>query len=119
MLVAGAMQVEPNVVLQQGLFSDSLPPFLKELDKVGAKGQRNDAITNVTYLHIDCDLYTGAIQALTMLSDRISPGAVLIFDELFNYPEFRWEQIHNVTRRVATGPEPYTALGMAAGFLDP
>ena len=34
------------------------------------------------YLHIDCDLYGGAHDALMLLKDNIRVGTVLLFDEL-------------------------------------
>lgn len=44
--------VRDNVVLVQGLFNESLPPFIKKHYKT-----RNPV--DITYLHIDCDLYAG------------------------------------------------------------
>lgn len=41
-------QVEPNVVLSKGLFSESLPPFLAEHDKLG----KANCLSSVTYIHI-------------------------------------------------------------------
>lgn len=43
----------------------------------------------MTYMHVDCDLYTGAAQALQLNAPRMRPGTVLIFDELVNYPNYR------------------------------
>ena len=65
------------------LFSDTLPPFLSDLDKA-SQGQAT-ADLNVTYLHIDCDLYAGARDALQLLNDRIARGAVLVFDDLVRF----------------------------------
>lgn len=33
--------------------------------------------------------YSGANDVLTLLNDRISPGAIVLFDELVNYPAYR------------------------------
>lgn len=44
--------VRDNVKLVQGLFNESLPPFIKSHYK-----SRNPV--DITYLHIDCDLYAG------------------------------------------------------------
>lgn len=62
------------------LFADTLPPFLSDLDKASQRQQSK--ILNVTYLHIDCDLYAGTRDALQLLNDRIARGAVLVFDDL-------------------------------------
>ena len=45
-------EVRDNVVLVQGLFNESLPGFIK-------KYYRNRNPLDITYLHIDCDLYAG------------------------------------------------------------
>jgi hypothetical protein len=47
----------------------------------------------VSFIHIDCEVYTGAVQALKLLSDRIHPGTVIIFDELINYPNYRSHEV--------------------------
>jgi len=66
-----------NVDFVVGWFNESLPPFL-EREPGG-----------VSFLHIDSDLYSSAISVLRMLSLRLLPGAVIVFDELLNYPGFR------------------------------
>lgn len=47
-------EVRSNVKLVQGLFNESLPKFIKSYYKV-----RNPV--DITYLHIDCDLYQGQL----------------------------------------------------------
>merc|ERR1712087_704292 len=56
---------------------ESLPPFL-----ASHSGP-------VSFIHVDSDLYSSAISVLQLLTPRIQPGAVLVFDELINYPGFR------------------------------
>ena len=43
----------------------------------------------ISYLHIDCDIYSGARDALTLLTPKIRAGTVVIFDDLVNYQHFR------------------------------
>ncbi|MFZ0406878.1 MAG: class I SAM-dependent methyltransferase, partial [Cyanobium sp.] len=71
--------VELNVRLHTGWFEDSLPEFLGQmpLDKA------------VAYLHVDCDLYSSAKTIFDALSDRITSGTIIVFDEYFNYPGWR------------------------------
>jgi hypothetical protein len=80
----------------------------------------------VSYIHVDCDLYTGAIQALTLLTDRIHPGTVIVFDELINYPNFRdhevkalWEWSLSSGRRVKPIAVMAPFQGEQAVDLDP
>ena len=48
--------VHPSVRLVAGLFNDSLPVLLAEQDAASPTGRLPD----LTYLHVDCDLYAGA-----------------------------------------------------------
>jgi hypothetical protein len=66
--------VPPNVTLVKGLFSDTLAGFLAQHPEP------------VSFAHIDSDLYSSAAFVLAQLRDRIQSGAVLLFDEYFNYP---------------------------------
>ncbi len=47
-------EVRENVKLVQGLFNESLPKFIKSYYRT-----RNPV--DITYLHIDCDLYAGKL----------------------------------------------------------
>ena len=69
--------VKENVELHKGWFDQTLPVFLSS-----EKG-------NVSFLHIDSDLYSSAKTILTLLSDRIIPGTIILFDEYFNYPGWK------------------------------
>jgi predicted O-methyltransferase YrrM len=70
--------VSENVELLQGLFLDTIPPFLS-----------STAHQNVSFIHIDCDLYSSTKTIFNLLGDRIVPGTVIVFDEYFNYPGWR------------------------------
>src|SRR5882757_6515980 len=71
-------KVRRNVTLVQGWFDKSLPGFLK--DHGGEIG----------FLHVDSDLYSSARIIFELLESRLKPGAVIVFDEYFNYPG--WEE---------------------------
>jgi|ERR1051325_880203 hypothetical protein len=71
-------EVRSNVVLIKGWFHESLPPFLDQ--HKGAIG----------FLHVDCDLYSSTKIVLNQLKSRLAPGAVIVFDEYFNFPG--WQQ---------------------------
>lgn len=71
-------RVRENVSLIKGWFNESIPPFLAQ-----QKGM-------VGFLHIDCDLYSSTRTVLEMLTPRLGPGAVIVFDEYFNFPG--WQQ---------------------------
>jgi hypothetical protein len=69
---------QQNFRLLKGWFADRLPEFTAQIDGPAA------------FLHIDCDLYDGARDALEGLADRIVPGTVIVLAEYLNYPG--WER---------------------------
>jgi predicted O-methyltransferase YrrM len=71
-------RVPHNVALYRGMFDKSLPPFL-EANK-----------EPVSFLHVDCDLYGSTVTIFELLGSRLQPGAIILFDEYFNYP--RWQE---------------------------
>jgi hypothetical protein len=71
--------VNPNVSLIKGLFSDTLENFLEE--------RGGDP---VSFIHVDCDLYSSTKYILETLKHRIAVGGtIILFDEFYNYPG--WE----------------------------
>mmetsp|Transcript_64526 Transcript_64526/g.154117 ORF Transcript_64526/g.154117 Transcript_64526/m.154117 type:complete len:345 (-) Transcript_64526:36-1070(-) len=59
-----------------GWFNESLPAFLSR-----ESGP-------ISFVHIDSDLYSSASTVLNLITPRLQSGAVLVFDELINYPGF-------------------------------
>jgi predicted O-methyltransferase YrrM len=70
-------EVADNVELVVGLFDKSLPAFLQEHPG------------DVSFMHVDCDLYSSTRTIFELLAPRIRPGTVIVFDEYFNYPTWR------------------------------
>jgi predicted O-methyltransferase YrrM len=68
--------VLPNVILVKGLFSDTLPDFVKEHTEP------------VAFVHIDCDLYSSTKCIFDHLKDRMQNGTIIAFDEIRNYNGF-------------------------------
>lgn len=66
-----------NVQLHKGFFEESLPVW------------REAFSGPISFIHIDCDLYSSTKTTLDMLADRMIPGTVLLFDEFFGY--FEWK----------------------------
>jgi hypothetical protein len=74
----GIPTVEPNVELHVGWFDETLPVFL---------AAHPDP---VALIHIDSDIYSSARTVLQALAPRMQPGSVIVFNEYFNYPN--WKQ---------------------------
>jgi hypothetical protein len=64
----------PNVELIVGWFNETLEPFLLE-----HKGK------NITFLHIDCDVYSSTKYVLDKCTPYLYQGSIVVFDELINY----------------------------------
>lgn len=71
-------KVPDNVKFHVGLFDATLPSFLEEHPGP------------IAFLHVDCDLYSSTCTIFESLGDRLQPGAIVLFDEYFNF--HRWQQ---------------------------
>lgn len=69
--------VRGNVELHKGWFDLTLPEF----------AARNAG--QISFMHIDCDLYSSTKTVFDVLGERIKAGTVIVFDEFFNYPGWR------------------------------
>jgi hypothetical protein len=100
---AGALPPVPaNARLYPGWFADTLPRFLGE-----------HAGEPVAFVHIDCDIYASTATVFRHLGERLRPGAVLVFDEYFNYPNWQrheWRAFQEFVRDTGVS---YTYLGFA------
>lgn len=70
-----------NVTLIKGWFDETLPEFIKNHGR------------NVSFIHVDCDLYTSTKVIFDNLADYIGPGTIIVFDEYFNYPGWKKGEI--------------------------
>ena len=71
-------KVRTNVEMVVGWFDQTLPVFLNEHPQ------------DVAFVHIDSDLYSSAKTVLFNLAACIKPGTIIVFNEYFNYPN--WKQ---------------------------
>jgi len=80
----GLPEYVPNVRLVKGWFHESIPPWL----------DANPG--DIRFLHVDCDLYSSSKTVLDLLNDRIRPGTVIVFDEMYPWADIQdyplWEQ---------------------------
>ena len=70
-------KVHKNVRLIKGWFDVSLPEFIK------------DNPQQVSFLHVDCDLYSSTKTIFDCLEPQLQHGCVIVFNEYFNYPDWR------------------------------
>lgn len=63
---------DERIVFVEGLFQETLPSWRPEVP--------------LALVHIDCDLYSSATAVLRSLTDKLAPGAILVFDEILGSP---------------------------------
>lgn len=73
-------KVNDNVVLVKGWFNKTLDNFIATHNK------------KVSFVHIDCDLYSSTKYILNTLKPYIDDNCIIVFDELVNYPGFDSEK---------------------------
>lgn len=69
---------EKNVELIVGKFQDSLVQFLEDRPNL-----------SISLIHMDADTYTPTNYVLSVLEPFLKPGAIILFDEFFGYPNWR------------------------------
>ena len=65
-------EVPGNVTLVKGFFDTSLPKWLEE-----------NLLEQISFLHVDCDLYSSTVTVLECLQPYIVPNTIIVFDELY------------------------------------
>ncbi len=101
--LGGRMPAVPaNVMLHKGWFDQVLPGFLAA--NAGP----------VAFVHVDCDIYSSTRTVLWGLADRLRPGTVLLFDEYFNYPNWRRHEFRAFQEFVQEFTVGYRYLGYSA-----
>lgn len=73
----GAIPDVPGAECRKGLFADLTP----------------NLHVPCALMHVDCDLYQGAKEALNWFSRHKVSCAIVVFDEIFGYPGFEWHEL--------------------------
>jgi hypothetical protein len=94
-------RVPGNVMLHRGWFDQTLPQWLS-----ANPGP-------VAFVHIDCDLYSSTKTIFDLLTDRLIPGTIIVFDEYFNYPNWENHEFKAFQELVAQRKLAYTYLAFA------
>ncbi|HEY9131808.1 MAG TPA: class I SAM-dependent methyltransferase [Dyella sp.] len=82
---------QSNVQLHVGLFEDTLGPFLEKLQP------------KISLAHIDCDIYPSAKFALQRIAPYLADGAIVVFDEYFNYPGWQEHEHKALEETIGAG----------------
>lgn len=91
--------VPSHVTLVPGLFADTLPRFVEGHPEV------------VAFMHVDCDIYASAKTVFSSFCHKLTPGTVIVFDELFNYPNFADHEMRALLETASEQGLEYEYLG--------
>ena len=94
-------KLAPNATLHVGWFEKSLTPFL-----VTHAGP-------AALLHLDADLYSSTKTVLEAMRNRIAPGTVIVFDEYYNYPNWREHEFKAFQEFVTDAELAYKYVGFS------
>lgn len=95
-------KVASNVTLVEGWFDKTLPEFL-----AAHEGQ-------IGFVHVDCDLYSSTKTVLELTASRLASGAVVVFDEFFNYKGYELHEYRAFFEFVDRFRVDYHFIGYAA-----
>lgn len=103
-------EVNENVRLVKGWFNETLPGFLKDVVGVGS----GEDVKKISFLHIDCDLYSSTAYILNMLKGVLDKDCVVVFDELVNYTGYDGEtgELRALAEFLRDNDVQYSWIGM-------
>lgn len=92
-------KVPNNVRLIKGWVQDTLPDFL-------------ESVTDepIAFIHCDMDTYTPTKFALERVKDRCVSGTIILFDELYGYPNWRQHEYRALTEVFEESEFEYVAF---------
>lgn len=93
-----------NTALIEGWFDVTLPGFIATHPG------------HVSFMHIDCDLYSSTRTVLEAFAERIVPGTVILFDELFGYDGWEDHEYKAWSEFVAGHDVQFEAIGRWNAF---
>lgn len=94
-------KVPGNVRLHAGWFDKTVPTFVAQTPGPAS------------LLHLDADLYSSTKTVLDAFAERIVPGTVIVFDEYYNYPNWREHEFKAWQEFVAARQLRYAYIGFS------
>jgi predicted O-methyltransferase YrrM len=95
-------RVAANVTLIEGWFDKTVPEFLaREAGPIG-------------FMHVDCDIYSSTKTVLDLTASRLAAGAVIVFDEFFNYKGYELHEYKAFFEFVERFGVSYRFIGYSA-----
>ena len=91
---------ESNVKLIKGLFEETLPNFVDELNQ-----------EQIIILHMDADTYKPTKYVLELLIKNLNKGSIIIFDEYFGFSNWRLHEFRAFQEVVSNFSVKYRYIG--------
>jgi len=95
-----------NVNFVCGLFEDTLPVFMENNNE------------NISFMHIDCDVYESTKTIFDNCKGFISSGCVIVFDELVNYPRYEIHEIRSFSEYIYNSKVDFKWIGIDGKVLS-
>lgn len=93
-------KLDRNVVLVKGSIQQSLPLFLAEHKDL-----------QINFIHVDVDTYETSKFILAKLKKYLVDGAIILFDELYNFPGWRHGEYRALSEEFDRNEYEYFAFG--------
>ena len=93
-------KVEKNVIIHKGYFNNTVEAFF------------NDNSDKISFMHIDCDLYSSAQIVLNLSVNNLAIGSVILFDEMVGYDGFEEHEFKAFNEFVSKYNVKYECLGI-------
>jgi hypothetical protein len=98
-----SLRFAPNIVIHQGLFSLTLPWWIE---------REHQRLDRLKFIHIDCDIGCSTDEVLELLGPTlIANRAHLLFDEFYNYQEYRQHEFGSFLKFVQRTGATFEVLG--------
>jgi hypothetical protein len=88
----------PNIKLIKGYFDASIAPFLET------------HTGEVDFIHLDADIYSSTKTVFDLLSSRITPNTMIMFDEINDYTDYRKHEIKAFAEFLLNSKFNYTCV---------
>jgi hypothetical protein len=90
----------PNTELIVGPFAETLSKFAEQ-----------HAHQHVSFMHVDCDLYSATQTVLGAFGKQMVPGSVILFDEIFGYADYEKYEYRAFMEFVRANAISYDPIG--------
>lgn len=104
-----------NIVRRINYYNDDVMTGCTKL----AKDLKDAGTSKIDLLHIDCETYTSSRNALFTLSEFITNGTFIVFDEIINYPGYEEHEVKALEEFLLASRKCIYVVGMNGPVNSP